>query len=129
VAQGCTFAFDSKLLEDTALVVQLCSDNKVLLERTVMVKSLTYTGQTFFISTLHFGGLQGTAKNNTPIPTIMMVSFIAAHDPRLAFFCVRHCCLPDLSRHLLSPLCPQLLDFKSRRLHLNLSVTLRYDMI
>jgi len=79
VAQGCTFAFDSRLLEDTELVVQVCSDNKVLLERTVAVKSLTYTQQTFFTSTLHFGGVRGTDKNSTAIPTITMVSFIAAH--------------------------------------------------
>lgn len=72
VAQGCTFAFDSRLLEDTELVVQVCSDNKVLLERTVAVKSLTYTQQTFFTSTLHFGGVRGTDKNSTAIPTITM---------------------------------------------------------
>jgi len=80
IAKGCTFALDSQCFQDAALHVKLISGDRMLLERTIPTKSLQYTGQSFFTSTLHFGGInmQGTAKNNTPVPTITMVRFIVA---------------------------------------------------
>jgi hypothetical protein len=74
IAKGCTFALDSQCFQDAALHVKLISGDRMLLERTIPTKSLQYTGQSFFTSTLHFGGInmQGTAKNNTPVPTITM---------------------------------------------------------
>jgi hypothetical protein len=65
------------------LRLQVSSGNKVLLEKSIPVRTLRYTGKTYFDETIFFGGslqLEGRARNHTKIPTVKMVTALPTHQ-------------------------------------------------
>mmetsp|Transcript_8086 Transcript_8086/g.11882 ORF Transcript_8086/g.11882 Transcript_8086/m.11882 type:complete len:217 (-) Transcript_8086:171-821(-) len=96
VAKGFTFALDVKRVDTAMLRLQVSSGNKVLLEKSIPVRTLRYTGKTYFDETIFFGGslqLEGRARNHTKIPTVKMAfellslgdgNYFRRHNPQFS---------------------------------------------